>query len=117
MGMGELSGIWESRYAYSGGKGHHQIRIDDSGDLVSAESLLMKDGSELHMELTRDRALLGGLWREKTSPTGTYRGTIFNGHVDFVLDVTLTKAKGMWVGHNRDKNKVNSGEWTLEKQK
>lgn len=114
--MSEISGIWESRYTYSGGESTHQVEVEDYDQTVFITSLPNDEDSTLKMELTRDDEELSGAWEEITSPTGEYKGTVFKGFVGFILNQEDTTAQGAWIGHNRDRTKINSGEWTLKKQ-
>lgn len=114
--MGELSGTWDSKYTYSGGEGHHRVKLHDPNGSISVESLPNEERSKLSMEQTRDESALSGTWRESTSPMGEYKGAVFDGFVAFILDATGTKADGQWIGYNRDRTKINTGNWILEKE-
>lgn len=107
---------WRSRYTYSRGDSVHVIRLQQSDDSIVANSLPNEEQSELSMELSLDENILSGTWRERTSPSGPYRGEIFHGVVQFAMDEERTKAEGKWLGFNRDRTKINLGNWILEQE-
>lgn len=113
-----LDGAWKSRYEYGDGKSsEHIIDLRQNGLKVDGSSRLDPTGSELflHLLLSANRRL-GGDWEEITSREGEYGGQRFKGFVAFVLK-SEGVWEGVWIGPNRDDSKVNSGPWTLEKQK
>jgi hypothetical protein len=59
-----------------------------------------------------DGSILTGTWVEHTSPDGHYRGAVYHGALQLVLDPTGRKMTGRWVGFGRD-HEVNSGPWEL----
>lgn len=57
-----------------------------------------------------------GTWYEKTSSSGEYRGSVFHGAVQFILNTELGTAEGKWIGFNNTRSKVNVGDWSLTKK-
>jgi hypothetical protein len=53
-----------------------------------------------------------GSWRETTSPAEYYRGAIYHGTFQMIIDPSGRNMHGMWLGFSRD-FKVNSGQWEL----
>ncbi len=53
-----------------------------------------------------------GSWRETTSPAGYYKGAIYHGTLQMIIDPSGRSMHGMWLGFSRD-FKVNSGRWEL----
>lgn len=99
-----------------GGKGVHSVRMEQSDDRILVTSLANEEGSELSMELTRDGDILTGTWRERTSQAGSYKGRVFHGVLQLALNSEGTKAEGKWLGFNSHRAKINSGDWTLQRQ-
>jgi hypothetical protein len=107
---------WTSTYVYSGGESSHHLVVERDGGSFLAHSLPNEEGSELSLELTQDGIVLQGAWHETTSPAGAYKGAVFDGLVAFVLQAGGARAEGRWIGYNRDRTQIKSGEWILEKQ-
>lgn len=112
----DFAGEWGSRYGYSGGESTHTLRFERVGDKIVGTSFPNEEESELRLDLQLDGNILSGPWREKTSPTGDYQGQEFHGVIQLIVNAEGTKAEGLWLGFNRDKTKINSGPWSLERQ-
>ncbi len=113
-----LDGEWDSTYHY-GEHGEHSskhVMVFEYDSLIG-QSLPQEDGSEVNMALRHDpkNNVLTGFWQEATSPTGTYKGDIFHGALQLILNDTLTRAEGEWVGFDRARSTVGHGKWVLEK--
>lgn len=114
----EFSGIWHSRYVYpSTGRGklfagEHYVVLRQQDNRVVGQSVQHSTGSSLKLELAVEKAVATGTWREQTSPTGYYKGVVYHGTSQFVVDPAGRRMHGMWIGFARDFT-INSGEWTL----
>jgi hypothetical protein len=113
-----FSGVWHSQYIYaSTGRGDdftgsHYIVLRQQGNRLVGQSLPHSQSSHLRMELALDVPMATGTWREKTSPTGYYKGATYHGTVQLIVDPSGRRMRGMWLGFGRDFT-INSGEWTL----
>ena len=114
----DLAGIWHSAYTYhSSGRGQdytgqHFVVLRQSGAGLVGCSLPTKEGSELKLELSLERALATGTWTERTSPAGYYHGSTYHGTIQLVVDPLGRTMTGKWLGFSKD-FQVNSGPWTL----
>jgi hypothetical protein len=59
-----------------------------------------------------ENAVATGTWREQTSPTGYYKGAVYHGTLQVVVDPAGRRMNGMWLGFGRDFT-INSGQWEL----
>jgi hypothetical protein len=115
---GDLSGIWHSRYVYpSTGRGEsfhgeHYVVLRQQGSRLTGQSLSHSTGSRLKLDLAVERAVATGTWREQTSPDGYYRGAVYHGTLQLVVDPAGRRMRGMWLGFGRDFT-INSGDWQL----
>lgn len=82
------------------------------GDRLFGESLPHSKGSSLRIDLSVDAAIATGLWRERTSPTGYYRGATYHGTLQLVVNPMGRAMSGKWLGFGSN-FKVNTGEWEL----
>jgi hypothetical protein len=113
-----LSGIWRSRYVYpSTGRGsdftgNHYVVLRQQENRLVGQSLPHSTESQLRLELMLEPPVVTGSWRETTSPAGYYKGAIYHGTLQMIIDPSGRSMHGMWLGFGRD-FKVNSGQWEL----
>jgi transcriptional regulator with XRE-family HTH domain len=113
-----LAGIWRSRYVYySSGRtaefeGVHYVVLHQQGNKLSGQSLPNALDSLLTLDLLADGSVVTGTWIERTSPTGYYKGAIYHGAIQLLIDPTANGMRGKWLGFDRDAE-VNSGAWEL----
>lgn len=119
MSIPSLSGEWVSTYHYHDGvdSSRHTILFEQDELLMNGISQSQPDDSVLSFTLAFDveNRALTGTWRETTSTAGQYKGRVFHGAVQFLLNAELNHARGKWVGFNSDNSVVNTGEWELQK--
>lgn len=113
----ELVGTWNSRYTYfSTGRGAefegvHRLQLRVEHDRLTGRSEPTSTG-DVELDLTTDGLLVTGSWTERTATDGYYRGAVYHGILQLVLDPVGRSMSGQWLGP--DKNFViNSGTWTL----
>jgi len=113
-----LSGIWLSRYLYySSGRdkefeGQHYLVLRQRGDRLVGQSLPHSTGSRLDLELSVAGSIASGTWTERTSPAGYYRGAVYHGTIQLIVNPMGRGMSGKWLGFGTD-FKVNTGEWEL----
>lgn len=115
--LGELVGLWDSTYSFfSTGRGaefhsSHQIALRvESGRLVGRSR--PTDTGTVELELSADGLLLAGTWTERTAPDGYYRGAVYHGIIQLVLDPTGRGMTGQWLGPDKH-FAINAGPWSL----
>lgn len=117
-GAADYSGVWRSRYLYTSSsrqgqfEDEHYVVLRQDGTQITGESLPHTTGSRLHLELTVDGMVASGTWSEKTSPTGHYRGAVYHGTLQLLVNPMGQGMAGKWVGFGKD-FKINTGEWDL----
>jgi hypothetical protein len=118
---GEFSGVWHSQYVYpSTGRGgdftgEHYVTIRRQGERLLDQSVPATSGSVLNLDLVLAGSVATGTWSERTSPTGYYRGVVYHGAIQLVIDPMGKTMTGKWIGFDRE-FAVNSGEWSLRWQ-
>lgn len=115
----ELAGPWDSRYTYvSTGRGqefegtHRVVLHAERGRLVGRSE--PTSSGTLELDLAADGLLVTGNWTERTAPDGYYRGAVYHGVVQFVLDPTGRTMTGRWLGPDRH-FEIDSGRWVLHR--
>jgi transcriptional regulator with XRE-family HTH domain len=114
----DLTGIWRSQYEYySDGRGQtftgvHYVLLSQQGNRLVGQSLPHTSESELSLELVAEGTAVSGIWTERTSPSGYYKGATYHGAITLLLDPTGKALTGKWLGFGRDL-RINSGDWQL----
>jgi transcriptional regulator with XRE-family HTH domain len=115
---GPLTGIWHSSYEYfSSGReqtltGRHHVMLLQRGARLMVRSLPGSAGSALSMDMTSNGQVITGTWTEQTAASGYYRGAVYHGAIQMLLEPTGRRMSGKWVGFGRELE-VNSGPWAL----
>lgn len=115
---GDLSGVWHSRYRYHSSSrgqdyvGEHYVVMRHHQQQLVAESLPATNESILRLELTLAGTIATGVWAERTSPTGYYRGAVYHGGIQLAIDPLGKSMSGMWVGFDKE-SMVGSNTWEL----
>jgi hypothetical protein len=114
---GSLSGIWLSVYEYYSSSrdqqlaSKHHVMVLQRGAHLMARSL-PASSSQMSMEMNVNGQVVTGTWTEETEAGGYYRGAVYHGGIEMLLDPTAHKMTGAWVGYGKDLA-VNTGAWTL----
>lgn len=113
-----FTGIWLSQYHYtSTGRGEdfvgeHYVVMHQRGDILTAQSVPAENGSLLMLDLHVRGTVATGTWVERTSPGGYYRGSVYHGALQLVIDPMGKSMRGKWVGFDRQFS-VASDVWEL----
>lgn len=113
-----LSGIWHSRYIYySSGQdkeleGEHYVVLRQRLNRLAGQSLPHTMDSRLKLDLSVNGSIATGTWIEQTSPSGYYKGAIYHGTMQLIINPMGRAMSGRWLGFGKN-FKVNSGEWEL----
>ncbi|MFI6676730.1 hypothetical protein [Kribbella sp. NPDC050470] len=116
---GNLSGLWLSQYSYfSAGRdatleGQHTIRLYHTGNRLHGSTDPADGESRLTLDLSVNGAIATGTWKERTAPTGYYRGAVYHGTIQLVISPHARRMNGRWLGFGKNFI-VNSGDWHLE---
>jgi hypothetical protein len=115
--LSELAGLWRSSYRYfSTGRaeefeGSHQVRLRSEGDRLTGRSEPNGTGT-IELDLRTDGLLVTGSWTERTATDGYYRGAVYHGIMQLVLDPAGRSMTGRWLGPDKE-FAINSGDWML----
>jgi transcriptional regulator with XRE-family HTH domain len=111
-------GVWHSRYRYySTGRqsdlvGEHYVVINQQKNQLSVQSLPNSLHSLLTLDLTANDSTVTGTWIERTSPTGYYKGAVYRGAIQLLVDPTGSRMTGRWLGFDKE-SEINTGDWEL----
>ncbi len=114
----DLSGIWHSRYLYYSSsrgqefEGEHYVVLRQQGNQLIGQSLPHSMDSRLKLNLSVDGSIATGTWTERTSPTGYYKGAVYHGTIQLIINPMGRAMNGKCLGFGKN-FKVNTGEWEL----
>ncbi len=109
--------MWNSEYSYfSTGRStelhmRHQIALAVQRGRLVGTSVPTPTGT-IDLDLGVDGLLVTGTWEERTAADGYYRGAIYRGVLQLMLDPTGRTMTGRWLGPDKAFT-VDSGRWTL----
>lgn len=114
----DFSGIWHSVYWYTSSAkegeftSEYDVKILQKGNNLVVQSIPDKTGAYIVVRLSLEGRIATGTWEEHTSPGGFYKGAIYHGAVQLIVDEDGNSMHGKYVGFNR-LMKVLSNDWTL----
>lgn len=113
-----LTGIWRSHYEYTSSsrsgifENEHYVVIQQRGKHVTVKNLPHTSESVIELKLEQDGQVLTGTWRECTSPTGYYKGKVYHGVIQLVINKKRTYIEGKWLGFGANLE-INTGNWSF----
>jgi transcriptional regulator with XRE-family HTH domain len=113
-----LAGVWYSRYKYySSGRqsefiGEHYVVLNQQENHLSGQSLSNSLNSLLSFDLSVNNSIVTGTWAERTSPTGYYKGAVYRGTIQLLVDPSGSRMTGRWLGFDKESN-INTDDWEL----
>lgn len=116
----DFSGVWESSYSFttpspdSDFTDSYKVKIHKTGNQVVIQSVPNDSGSYILLRLTVDGRILTGTWYENTAPSGHYKGVVYYGPIQLILDEDGKAMRGQWLGVD-DHMKMQGGEQTIVK--
>jgi len=87
------------------------VRVEDAG--LDEDDDPADGESRLTLDLSVSGAIATGTWKERTAPTGYYRGAVYHGTIQLVVSPHAHGMNGRWLGFGKNFI-VNSGDWHLD---
>lgn len=122
MHVEELPGIWRCCYyfpsnVHSGDDvSAYYVRIEPNEHAFVLHSLPNKLAAYLQGRFEVTDNLATGVWLEDTSPDGEFKGMLYGGVFQVIIDEDQRRMSGNWVGAGKDKQapKIYDGRWEME---
>lgn len=118
-----FSGLWQCTYWYPSNAhegddpSEYRMRAYQTGDTIVFESLPNQEESYMLVRLHIDDDIATGNWHETTSPTGAFKGAIYSGAGQLMVDPRTHRMEGQWAGagydHELKKMRIYSGAWEI----
>jgi len=120
----KFSGLWYCRYWYPSNDhpgediSEYCARIEPSGRqfvLHSLSDMGETKGAYMLARFSVDDTVVTGSWLENTSPQGSFKGAMYSGVFQLLLDETATRIVGKWtgIGQEQGKMQVYTGRWEI----
>lgn len=119
-------GTWHSTYWYPSNDhsgedtSEYEVTARQDGNQLVLESQKTTSGAYIIIRLSVDDDLATGTWHETTAPEGSFKGMIYSGALQLIIDKDGQRMEGKWVGIGRDYEKnqpdIYTGKWELQKR-
>lgn len=87
------------------------------GNEVVMESLPSEDHSYMFVRLKIEDNVASGTWQEVTSPTGEFKGAVYNGTGQLIVNPETGGMEGRWSGAGWDRKlkqmRIYAGRWEI----
>jgi len=123
----DFSGTWHSIYWYPSNErvgddpSEYNMTATRTGDDVVLESLPNSEQSYMFVRLHLDENIASGTWHETTSPTGSFKGAMYSGSGQLVINPATGNMEGKWAGagydHKLKTMRIYSGNWEITRAK
>lgn len=107
----DFSGVWHLKYWYpalsNDGKediSEFDVKFEEDDDHMVLQSLPMEDESYIIARLSVSDGVVSGSWQENTSPHKAFKGAIYTGTFQLLLNEDNTEMVGKHVGNNFREN-------------
>lgn len=120
-----FTGLWRCTYWFPSNihdgedASEYVVDIHQQDQQLVAESLPNKIEAYMLVRLSVDGDIVTGTWHETTSPHGEFKGMIYSGAMQLLLNSDRTRMEGKWVGVGRDHGKntadIYDGRWVFER--
>lgn len=120
-----FTGLWRCTYWFPSNThdgedaSEYIVDIHQQGQQLVAQSLPNKIEAYMLVRLSVDDNIVTGTWHETTSPHGEFKGMLYSGAMQLLLNEDYTRMEGKWVGVGRDHAKntadIYDGRWLLER--
>lgn len=121
--VSDFSGLWHFVYWYPSNKhsgddqSEYTMQAYRHADNLILESLPNEEKSYMLVRLKIAGDIATGNWHETTSPTGEFKGALYSGAGQLIIDPQTSRMEGQWAGagydHDRKQTKIYSGKWEI----
>ena len=115
--------LWRCTYWYPSNAGtgdepsEYRMKSYQDGTTWVLESLPNEEGSYMLVRLVVADDIATGNWHETTSPTGEFKGALYSGAGQLMVDPETKAMTGKWAGagydHELKQMRIYSGDWEI----
>lgn len=121
----DLSGHWHCCYWYPSNThagfdtSEYEVQAEQTGNQLVLQSLPTESGAYILVRLLVDGSYASGSWTENTAPNGEFKGMIYSGVLQLLIDNNEQHMIGKWVGIGQDLTRrapdVYDGRWEFKR--
>lgn len=121
--LNSFSGLWRCVYWYPSNThdgddpSEYTMQAYRHADNLILESLPNEEKSYMLVRLKLAGDVATGNWHETTSPTGEFKGALYSGAGQLLIDPETYAMEGQWAGagfdHEHNKMEIYSGRWEI----
>ena len=122
----DLAGIWNCKYYYPSNEvlgteeiSQYEVQAERTGNNLICQSLPTESGSYILIKLLVEEPFASGSWTENTAPQGQFKGMIYSGVLQLLIQPDRLSMTGKWVGIGRDiqnqRPDVYDGRWIFSR--
>ena len=121
--LNPYAGRWRCSYWYPSNVvvgndvSEYEMRAYPDGKDMVLESVPNDEHSYMFVRLTIDDKVATGTWQENTSPNGEFKGAIYSGAGQLIVNPVTRSMEGRWAGAGYDRKlkqmRVYSGRWEI----
>lgn len=114
----DFSGVWRSSYRFrsSTRKGEfektHYLKMHLKGNQLVIESLPNEQNAYILARFSLDGRVATGSWQDHMSKQDYYKGRLYHGAAQLILDEDGKAMRGKWVGFGENME-VKTGDWEI----
>ncbi len=121
MHIRSLPGVWCCAYYFPSNThegedaSEYYVRLERTQDGFVLHSLPNDTASYIQAHCTLDANLATGVWLENTAPKGEFEGKMYSGVFQVIVDDTMRRMVGNWVGIGNDhgEQEIFEGRWEI----
>ena len=114
----DFSGVWRSKYRFKSStrKGEFEkidyVKMHLKGDQLVIGSVPDQDEAYMIVRFSMDGRVATGSWQDYMPKHDYYKGRVYHGAAQLVMDDDGNALRGKWVGFGENMT-VNTGEWEI----
>lgn len=123
----DLSGVWRCAYWFPSNDwigddvSEYRMKAYPKGDTIVFESEPNDEGSYMLVRLKIEDGIATGSWHETTSPTGSFKGAMYSGYGQLIVNIETNSMEGKWAGAGYDRKlkmmRIYDGIWTMNRER
>lgn len=114
----DFTGVWRSSYRFTSSdrsgeyENVHYVTMHRKNNQLVVESLSDTDDAYLLARFSLDGRVATGSWQDQMAQHGFYKGTLYHGAAQLILDTDGNALRGKWVGFGKNL-KIKTGDWEI----
>jgi len=123
MATDDFKGLWRCSYWYPSNThvgddlSEYHMKVQRDGDDLVFESVPNEEGSYMFVRLHVRDDIATGTWHETTSSTGQFKGAVYSGSGQLIVNPDTNYMEGKWAGagfdHKLKRMRVYAGNWEI----